>query len=135
MKNAYYSAKISEKFQQYLKVEFLDKLYKFVSFPNGFAPCLRKFTKIAKVPLSDFRLQKFVVSRYFDDFFRKYHTSEGCFNNGMSIAKLLDKLGFVVNPDKSVLKPVQEIAILGFAINSRKMSVKLARDNMAEGRE
>ena len=135
LKNAYYSAKISEKFQQYLKVEFLDKLYKFVSFPSGLAPCLRKFTQITKVPHSDLRLQKFVVSGYFDDFFRKYHTSEGCFNNVMSIAELLDKLGFLVNPDKFVLIPVQEIAILGFVINSRKMPVKLARDNMVEGRE
>ena len=43
----------------------------------------------------------------------------------MSIAELFDRLGFVVRPDKSVLTPTQEITILGFVINSRKMSVKL----------
>ena len=43
----------------------------------------------------------------------------------MSIAELFDRLGFVVHPDKSVDIPTQEIAILGFVINSRKMSVKL----------
>ena len=43
----------------------------------------------------------------------------------MSIAELFDRLGFVVHPDKSVLIPTQEITILGFVINSRKMSVKL----------
>ena len=94
-------------------------------FPNGLAPCPRKFTKITIVPLSDLRLQKNLVSRYIDDFFTRDHTSEGCFNNVMSIAELFDRLGFVVHPDKSVLIPTQEITILGFAMNSRKMSEKL----------
>ena len=89
------------------------------------AQCPRKFTKITKVPLSDLRLRKIVVSGYIDDFFTKDHTSEGCFNNVMSIAELFDRLGFVVHPDKSVLVPTQEITILGSVINSRKVSVKL----------
>ena len=89
------------------------------------AQCPRKFTKITKVPLSDLRLRKIVVSGYIDDFFTKDHTSEGCFNNVLSIAELFDRLGFVIHPDKSVLVPTQEITILGFVINSRKMSVKL----------
>ena len=125
LKDAYYCVKISESFQRYLKFEFLDKLYKFLCFPNGLAPCPRKFTKITKGPPSDLRLRKIVVSGYIDDFFTKDHTSEGCFNNVMSIAELFDRLGYVVHPEKSVLIPTQEITILGFVINSRKMSVKL----------
>ena len=125
MKNAYYSVKISENFQRYLKFEFLDRLYKFLCFPNDLTPCPRKSTKITKVPLSDLRLQKIVVSGYIDDFFTKDHTSAGCFYNVMSIAELFDRLEFVVHPDKSLLLPTQKITILGFAINSRKMSVKL----------
>ena len=120
LKDAYYSVKISESFQQYLKFEFLDKLYKFACFPNGLAPCPRKLTK---VPLSDLRLRKIVVSGYIDDFFTKDPTSEDCFNNVMSIAELFHRLRFVVHPDKSVFIPTQEITILGFVINSIKMSV------------
>ena len=71
------------------------------------------------------RLQKILVSVSIEDFFTKDHTSEGCFNNVMSIAELFDRLGFIVHPDKSVLIPTQEITILGFVINSRKVSVKL----------
>ena len=74
LKDAYYSVKISKNFTRYLKFEFLDKLDKFVCFPNGLAPCPRKFTKIAKVPLSDLRLPKIVVSGYIYDFFTKDHT-------------------------------------------------------------
>ena len=43
----------------------------------------------------------------------------------MRIAELFDRFGFVAHPDKSVLTPTQEMAILGVVINSRKMSVKL----------
>ena len=89
------------------------------------AQCPRKSTKITKVPLSDLRLRKIVVSGYIDNLFTKDHTSEICFNNAMSNAELFDRLGFVVHRDKSLLVPTQEITILGFVINSRKMSVKL----------
>ena len=58
LKDAYYSVKILENFQRYLKFEFLDKLDKCVCFPYGLAPCPRKFTKITKVPVSDLRLRK-----------------------------------------------------------------------------
>ena len=124
LKDAYYGVKILENFQRYLKFEFLNKLCKFVCFPRGLAPCPRKFTKITKVPLSDLRLRKNFLSGYINDFFTKDHTSEGSFNNVMNIAELFDRLGFVVHPDKSVLIPT-EMTILGFVINSRKMSVKL----------
>ena len=99
----------SENFQQYWKFEFLDKLYKFLCFPNGLSPCPRKFTKITKVPLSDLRLRKIAISGYIDDLFTKDHSSEGCFNNIMSIAELFDRLGFIVHPDKSVLVKSQKL--------------------------
>ena len=125
LKDVYYSVKISENFQQYLKFEFLDKLYKFVCFLNGLTPCPGKFTKITKVLLSDLRLRNILVSGCIDDFFIKDHASEDCFNNVMSIAELFDRLGFVVHPDKYVLIPTREITILWFIINSWKISVKL----------
>ena len=56
LKDANYIVKISENFQRYLKLEFLDKLYKFLFFQNGLAPCPRNFTKITKAPLRDLKL-------------------------------------------------------------------------------
>ena len=104
LKDAYYSVKISENFQRYLKFEFLNKLYKFVCFQNCLPLCPSKFTKITKVPLNDLRLHKILVSGYTDDFFTKDHTSEDCFNNVMDITELFDRLGFIVYPDKSDLE-------------------------------
>ena len=105
LKDEYYSVKISENFQRYLKFEFLYKLYKFVCFLNSLAPCPRTFTKITKVPPCNLGLRKIVVSGYIDDHFTKDRTSEGCFKNIMSITELFDSVGFVVYPGKSLLIP------------------------------
>ena len=51
LKDAYYSVKTSKNFQRYLKFEFPDRLHKSVCFPNGLAPCPRKFAKIRKYHL------------------------------------------------------------------------------------
>ena len=67
LKDSYYSVEISKYFLRYLKFQFLDeldKLDKFLCFPNGLAPCPRKFTKITKIPLIDLRFSKTVVSGY-----------------------------------------------------------------------
>ena len=42
------------------------------------------------------------------------------------------KLGFVVHPEKSILKPVKEIEFLGFIINSLTMSVRLSASKSAK---
>ena len=82
-------------------------------------------SKITKVPISDLRLRKIVVSGYTDDFFTKDHTSKACFNNVICVAELYDKLGYVVHQDKSVLILTQKTTILRLEINSRYISVKL----------
>ena len=57
---------------------------------------------------------------------QKYHTSESCFNNVMSIAGLFGKLWFVVHPANSAVIPTQKIVIKEFVVNSGKISTKLA---------
>ncbi len=41
---------------------------------------------------------------------------------------LLDQLGFVIHPDKSILIPSQEIVTLGFLINSITMTMRLTKE-------
>ena len=38
---------------------------------------------------------------------------------------MIDSLGFVVHPRKSLLQPTQEIVYLGFVLKSRDMTVRL----------
>lgn len=125
LKDAYYSVKIDEDFQKYLKFSFKDKLYQYTCFPNGLGPCPRKFTKITKVPTSTLRVIGIPICGYIDDFFTKDKSYEKCYDNVIEITKEFQSLGFVIHPEKSIFKPSQVMTFLGFVINSRKMLVTL----------
>lgn len=125
LKDAYYSVRINEKFQKYLKFSYKGKLFQFVCFPNGLAPCPRKFTKITKVPTSNLRLKGIPICGYIDDFFSKSATFDQCYHNTLNIIHEFQNLGFVIHPDKSQFEPTQEIIFLGFVINSVHMTVRL----------
>ena len=66
--------------------------------------CPRKFTKMMKSPLSHLRLLNHIIIGYIDDFYLQGSTYERCIINVIDSIKLLDELGLVVHPEKSVLK-------------------------------
>ena len=51
---------------------------------------------------------------YIDDLLLVGHSYEKCVNTIIETLILLEKLGFVIHPVKSVFIPVQEITFLGF---------------------
>ncbi len=125
LKDAYYSVRIDEGFQKYLKFRWKDILYQFTCYPNGLAPCPRKFTKINKAPLSHLRQDNSIVSGYIDDFYLQGHDYNDCQRTVIKAVKIYDDLDFVSHPEKSLLIPSQEIVYLGFVINSVSMRVSL----------
>lgn len=48
-----------------------------------------------------------------------------CAQNVIDTATLLDKVGFIIHPEKSVLLPTQTMTFLGFVLNSILMQVSL----------
>ena len=127
LKQAYHSVKIQESFQKYLKFEW-DGLYQFTCYPNGLAPCPRKFTKLMKVPLSHLRELNHFVIAYLDDFFMKAKSKAKCDNTVYAVITILQKLGFTIHPDKSSLEPSTVVIFLGFVIDSIKMTVTLTEE-------
>ena len=63
------------------------------------------------------------LSGYIDDFFTKGNTFSIWEKNIHKIMRLYDKLGFVINFQKSRTVPTQRIRILGFAIDTVKMII------------
>ena len=132
LKHAYHSVKIDERHQRYLKFEFDDVLYQFTCYPNGLAPCPRKFTKLLKPPLSYLREKGCFVVGYIDDFFTKGMTKALCRCHVKDIIDLLRALGFTISPEKSFLDPDTKVVYLGFLINSEKMIVTLTREKQVD---
>ena len=94
--------------------------------PNGYCPAMRIFTKITKVPYSVLRKQGHTSVVYVDD---SYLDSDGsCLNNVNDTMAMLESLGFNIYPEKSVLKPTQNLIYLDFIINWKDMTLKLKEE-------
>ncbi|XP_068757998.1 uncharacterized protein [Montipora capricornis] len=118
LKDAYYSVSICKDHQKFLKFKWKGILYQFVCFPNGLALCPRKFTKLLKPVFSLLRQQGRISVEYIDDSWLMADNFSQCTKNVFYTISLLDKVGFVIHPEKSVLLPTQIITFLGFVLNS-----------------
>ena len=128
---AYYSVPILSEHQKYLKFYFRGKLYQFTRLPNGLCSGPRKFTKLQKPPLSYLRLQQVTVAGFIDDLITLGRSFVKCERNIKLIVTLLDSLGFVVHPDKSIFVPARSIEYLGFVIDSQSMTISLTKKKKA----
>jgi hypothetical protein len=125
LKDAYYSVPIHADYHKYLKFQWQGQIYKFVCFPNGLAICPRKFTKLLKPAFAYLRKHGHTSVVFIDDSWLKSAQYNDCIENIVATLSLLDKLGFTVHPEKSILIPTQRIVFLGFVLDSLKMCVSL----------
>lgn len=130
LKDAYYCIPIEEEYQKYLKFQWRSKLYKYTACPMGLCMSPRIFTKTLKPIFSTLRHQGHQSVVYIDDTYLQGETKESCCNNVEATATLLTKVGFVINPEKSVWQPTQCIEFLGFVLNSVTMTVSLTKSKV-----
>ena len=134
LKDAYYSVKIHPDFQTFLKFSYKGTLYKYTVLPNGFCICPRNFTKMMKPPLAFLRLLGHIISRsgYIDDLYLQSKTQQKCIADVIDAITLLENLGLVIHPDKSVIVPQQRLVFLSFVIDSVLMTVRLTSDKITK---
>ena len=125
LKDTYYTVPICKEHQKFLKFQWKGNLYQYVCFPNGLALCPRKFTKLLKPIFSILRQQGHISVAYIDDSWLTAENCTLCVQNVIDTTTLLDKVGFIIHPEKSVLLPTQTITFLGFVLNSTLMKVTL----------
>ena len=89
--------------------------------------CPRLFTKILKPPPSTLHRQGRISCNYIDDLYLQGQTFDQCKN-----VEQFDALGFTSHPNKSAFKPSQQLIILGFLIDSVKMTVALTEEKATE---
>ena len=76
-----------------------------------------------------------MLAGYIDDIINVGDDFSDCIKNVVETVYLLDKLGFIVHPDKSQFYPSQVMEFLGFIIDSRSMTIRLTdekKDNLFE---
>ena len=124
LKNAYHTVPIDSSHTKFLKFQFKDKTYEFLTLPQGYRDSPRIFTKILKPVLAFLRSKGLLSSVYIDDFFLLGLTFEECQFNVHTTKTLLLSLGFDLS-DKSVMTPVNILPHLGFLLDSSTMRVSL----------
>ena len=126
-KHAFYSIPILNEHRKYLRFIWQGQHLQFTCLPQGLGPASRTFTKILKPVLAHLRSMGLNISTYIDDSFCDLDDDDEYDFIMLYAAKLLDKLGFTINIDKSVLPPTRTkiMTSLGFVFNSIDMTVQL----------
>jgi len=124
IKDAYYTVPVALEHQKYLRFMWRDKLYQFSCLPNGLSSAPRIFTKLLKPVFTLLRGKGFLSSTYIDDVYQGDTFTE-CHDNVMITVSLLKDLGFIIQEEKSQLRPFQQLSYLGFVLDSVTMTVKL----------
>ena len=125
LKDAYYSVKVKEADQRYLKFQSGEQIFKLNCLPNELSIGLSKFTKLLKPPLAAVRKLGHMVCSFIDDLINIGDSYEACVINMLDTISIMHSLGFVVHPEKSSINPKQQIVFLGFVIDSTTMTLSL----------
>ena len=128
LKDAYYSVPVAEEHRKYLRFRWFGKLFQFRVLPNGLACAPRFFTKMLAPAYAILREQGIECFPYIDDSFVVADTAGKCRAGVEELGRLLEELGFVVHPTKSVFTPTQNLLFLGFELNSVEFSVFLTAE-------
>ena len=125
LEKAYYSVPIHPDHRRYLRFEFMGQLYQYCVLPNGISTAPYLFTKVLRVIFSALRQQGNSSIVYIDDSLLVGETYQQCLKSVHDTVDLLQKAGFFINWEKSVLKPSQTIEFLGFTLNSKTMTLSV----------
>lgn len=128
LKEAYFLVPIHKNHQKYLRFEFDGQVYQFKVLPYGLSSAPRVFTKIMKEVINCLRDRGHRSVIYLDDILCIGDTYSECCKNVNETLALLSCLGFVVNYEKSSIKPQQTCKFLGFIFNTVDMTLNLPSD-------
>ena len=125
LKDVFFTVPIHSEYQKFFKFIHERIPYEYSSMPNRYSDAMRVFTKFLNPAFSYFREIGYLSVVYIDDPCLQGETFEECLQNIMETVKLLQSLGFTINPEKFLLKPTQKLTFLGFVLNSKTMTLTL----------
>ena len=114
LKDAYYSVLVHQRGRKFLKFAWNSKLYQFTCLAQGLSPAPRVYTKLLKPVFSSLRKTGHTNSAYIDDVLLQSDSEAECHSNVEDTVSLLDSLGLMLHPEKSVTVPTQIIEFVGF---------------------
>ena len=121
LQDAFLTIPVAKTARVYLWFLWKGKLYQFTCLLFGLASLPRTFTKGLKPLLVYLWALGVRLLAYPDNILIIAPKKEQCLDQAQLIVGLLEKLGYVINRDKSALEPTQRLEYLGFVIDSVEM--------------
>lgn len=128
LQDAYFVIPVHKDSRKYLRFLFKGKTFEFTCLPFGLCVSPFVFTKVMKPVIGTLRSEGFLSCVYLDDILCLGDSAKKCSINTQATVELLEKLGFLINRQKSCLNPDTRRKFLGFVIDSKKMCVELTPD-------
>lgn len=125
LKDSYFLVPVAKKHKKYLRFVFKRKLYEFNCLPFGLCTAPHAFTKMMKPVVHFLRSKNLLSIIYLDDILLLGRSIQDCMFNVEETRHLLEKLGLVINFDKSQLIPSTKCKFLGFILDSQEFCLKL----------
>ena len=125
LKDAYFHVPIHQTHQKFLSFRWEGRVFQFVCLPFGLASAPRTFTKVMKPALACLRQLGVRCIVYLDDLLIMGQSPEEARQVTANTLALFQALGFLINWEKSILEPKQEIVFLGLLVSSRTMTLSL----------
>ena len=123
LQEAFFAVPIHPTSQGLLSFVWQGRILSFTCLPFGLTSAPRIFTKLLK-PVTAFLRERGVrLIIYIDDILVMAQSRSLAYHHLHLVVDLLELLGFIINYQKSILTPTQELIFLGLVVNSVDMSL------------
>lgn len=125
LRDAYHSIPINPEHQKYLKFRWKDNMFKFTCLPFGLNIAPYIYTKVMRPVLAHLREQGVLSVSFLDDCLIIGSDYKNCKQSLDKTLKIYERLGLVVNLQKSQLKPSKRVQFLGFIFDTERCQLSL----------
>ncbi|KXZ57056.1 hypothetical protein GPECTOR_5000g1283 [Gonium pectorale] len=129
LKSGYHHMDINEDYWTYLGFEWRGQFYVFTQLPFGLAPACWAFTKLTREVMRGWRRRGWRCSGYIDDQFHADQDQNRLVQRRAAVLAQLERLGLVVNREKSMLgPPARRFRYLGMIIDTERGTFVVPED-------
>ena len=132
LKDAYFTVPIHRDHQKYLRFVVEQVHYQFTCLPFGLSCAPWAFTKVLRPVAAFLRTLGVRMIVYIDDMFIMGESPDVVRDHVTAMVALLEGLGFIVNTDKSVLSPTQQLEFLGLQVSSVDLHLRLPGEKIKQ---
>ena len=124
LSDAYLHIPIHPNSRKYLRFCHRSQVFQFTSLPFGLATAPQVFTMTVKEVKLMALSRGLKLHQYLDDWLIRSHSQEEALVNTQAVVDLTQSLGWIINQEKSKLKPTQVFSFMGYEYHLDSALVK-----------